>query len=611
MVLHDIKNIMNCLLSPAEYMLWERQWKKHLKQLSDVYARDANRPNFTLEQLAGEGDFQKPRDQARDLPEAALQDIANAAKISLFTTPDDKVPTHCFTNIKQGATESFIKYIDKLKVAIEKQIETPQAQKELLVKIAMANANQECRAVLQALPLDPEPTIDQMVEACTKHSSASNPPYYLKEQTPVVQAFLLPSDCPDHVPLNPTAMWTQVVGSCKPIVDCSLFCYGERIQRPGMIDTGADVTIIACSEWPDNWELQPVTGMISGIGGMTASMRSKRNIVIEGPEGQMATIRPFLGFLVGVTEKRATPTIPQLTWKQHHPVWVDRWPLSETKLRALEALVEEQLAKGHITESNSPWNSPVFVLCKPGKDRWRLLQDLRKINDVIEEMGPLQPGMPSPSMLPRDWKLAVIDIKDCFFNIPLHPRDAPRFAFLVPSPNRQAPLKRYHWLVLPQGMKNSPTICQWYVAHILSPVRTLFPDAVILHYMDDILVCAADDDYLHWTLQKTIQIIEDTGFEICEDKIQHTCPWTYLGLQIRERTIVPQQLTIKDDPKTLRDLHQLCGSINWIRPLLGVTTEVLAPLFNLLCGSEALDSPRSLTLEAQESITKVQEALSS
>ncbi|XP_014116816.1 PREDICTED: endogenous retrovirus group K member 18 Pol protein-like [Pseudopodoces humilis] len=218
------------------------------------------------------------------------------------------------------------------------------------------------------------------------------------------------------------------------------------------------------------------------------------------------------------------PTIPQLTWKQHHPVWVDQWPLSETKLRALEALVGEQLAKGHITESNSPWNSPIFVLCKPGKDRWILLHDLWKINEVIEDMGPLQPGMPSPSMLPRDWKLAIIDIKDCFFNIPLHPQDAPKFAFSVPTPNRQAPLKRYHWLVLPQGMKNSPAICQWYIAHILSPVTVLFPNAVIIHYTDDILVCAADEDYLKQTLHKTIKTIEDAGFEIHEDKIQYTCP---------------------------------------------------------------------------------------
>ncbi|NXY18309.1 POK6 protein, partial [Atrichornis clamosus] len=56
-------------------------------------------------------------------------------------------------------------------------------------------------------------------------------------------------------------------------------------------------------------------------------------------------------------------------------------------------------------------------------------------------------------------------------------------------------------------------------------------------------------------------------------------------------TVVPQQLTIQDDPRTLCDLHQLCRSINWVRPLLGITTEDLVPLFNLLRGSEDLDSP--------------------
>ncbi|NWH42364.1 POK18 protein, partial [Chloropsis hardwickii] len=187
----------------------------------------------------------------------------------------------------------------------------------------------------------------------------------------------------------------------------------------------------------------------------------------------------------------------------------------------------------------------------------------------------------------------------------------PRFAFSVPSLNREAPLKRYHWCYLPQGMKNLPTICQWYIAHILSPVRNLFPDAVIHHYMDDILVCASEKTYLDKAVKKTIETIEKAGFEIHEDKMQYTNPWTYLRFQIHERTIVPQQLAIRDDPKTLTDLHSLCGSINWIRPLLGVTTEDLAPLFNLLRGNRDLYSPRALTTEAQETITKVQEALSS
>ncbi|KFO54198.1 Putative Pol polyprotein, partial [Corvus brachyrhynchos] len=258
------------------------------------------------------------------------------------------------------------------------------------------------------------------------------------------------------------------------------------------------------------------------------------------------------------------------------------WPLSAEKLHALESLVEEQVAKGHLVPSNSPWNSPVFVLKKPGEDRWRLLQDHWRINEVIEDMGSLQPGLPSPSVLPQQWKLAVIDIKDCFFAIRLHPRNAPRFAFSVPSLNQQVPMRKYHWRVLPQGMKNSPTICQWYVGHVLSPIRKEFPRAILLHYMHEMLICAPDDNYLDLTLQETVRAIEKAGFEIQTKKTQRTCPWTYLGLRIGERTVMPQQLTIQDDPNTLRDLHQLCGSINWVHPLLGVTMEDLSPLFDLL-----------------------------
>ncbi|XP_037982578.1 endogenous retrovirus group K member 19 Pro protein-like [Motacilla alba alba] len=161
-------------------------------------------------------------------------------------------------------------------------------------------------------------------------------------------------------------MWAQVVGPSKPTIECGLTCRGEKFHLPGMLDTGADVTIIARSEWPAHWDLQPVPGMISGIGGATVSMRSKNNVLVKGPEGKLATIRPFV----------------------------------------------------------------------------------------------------------------------------------------------------------------------------------LFPEAIIHHYMDDILVCASEKAYLDKAVKKTIETIEKAGFEIREDKIQYTNPWTYLGFQIRERTIVPQQLAI-------------------------------------------------------------------
>ncbi|NXY86697.1 POK19 protein, partial [Alcedo cyanopectus] len=96
--------------------------------------------------------------------------------------------------------------------------------------------------------------------------------------------------------------------------------------------------------------------------------------------------------------------------------------------------------------------------------------------------------------------LTVIDFKGCFFSIPLHRDDAHRFAFSIHNVNMQMPLQRFHWTVLPQGMKNSPTICQWFVAKALSPIRLQFSQVSMYHYMDDLLL--ADRDQVE---MKTVQ----------------------------------------------------------------------------------------------------------
>lgn len=65
LISHDIKNTMQCVLSPAEYMLWERQWKRQLSTLVSIYETDPNKHNLVFEQIAGKDDFQKPNDQKR------------------------------------------------------------------------------------------------------------------------------------------------------------------------------------------------------------------------------------------------------------------------------------------------------------------------------------------------------------------------------------------------------------------------------------------------------------------------------------------------------------------------------------------------------------------
>ncbi|NXQ43538.1 POK18 protein, partial [Catharus fuscescens] len=50
---------------------------------------------------------------------------------------------------------------------------------------------------------------------------------------------------------------------------------------------------------------------------------------------------------------------------------------------------------------------------------------------------------------------------------------------------------------------------------------------------------------------------------------------------------------------TLQDLQQLLGEINWVRPVMGITNDELAPVFNLLRGHRDIKAPRTLTPEAQ------------
>lgn len=207
----------------------------------------------------------------------------------------------------------------------------------------------------------------------------------------------------------------------------------------------------------------------------------------------------------------------KIHWLTDEPVWVEQWPLTQGKIVAAQALVEEQLWAGYIILSTSPWNSPIFLIRKKS-GRWRLLQHLWKVNATMQLMGSLQPGLPNPSAIPKNSYIAVIDLKDCFYTIPLHPANCCRFAFSVPSVNFKEPMRRYHWQVLPQGMANSPTLCQQFVASVISSVRTQFPSLYIIHYMDDILLAGLKESEVHLCLSIMKEQLCRYGLQVAPEK---------------------------------------------------------------------------------------------
>jgi hypothetical protein len=169
----------------------------------------------------------------------------------------------------------------------------------------------------------------------------------------------------------------------------------------------------------------------------------------------------------------------------------------------------------------------LLLIKKSGK--WSLLIDLRNVNTSMVTMGVLQPGLPTPACIPKEWPLIVLDLQDCFYTISIHPKDRERFAFSVPSLNQQEPLQQYQWTVLPQGVTNSPTMCQYFVGKVLQPIRVKFPDMYIIHYMDDILISHAYSKQLHKFFEITQKALQVGGLVIAPKTIPTTTPFQYLS----------------------------------------------------------------------------------
>ncbi|KAF4796675.1 endogenous retrovirus group K member 25 Pol protein-like protein [Turdus rufiventris] len=199
-------------------------------------------------------------------------------------------------------------------------------------------------------------------------------------------------------------------------------------------------------------------------------------------------------------------------------------------MTALLELVSCELHKNNKEPSTSPWNTPIFVITKRSGEGFRLLHNLWEVNKRIQLTGPVQTLLPMNSMIPRGQPCAVLDIKDCFFSIPLHKEDKERFTFTIVFPNSQRPNLRFHWKMLPQGMINSPTICQITVDRALAPVRQNNPTATIMQYMDDILIAAPSTSQVDRLVSTISEALKINGFEIASAKMKKGPCITFLGV---------------------------------------------------------------------------------
>lgn len=123
---------------------------------------------------------------------------------------------------------------------------------------------------------------------------------------------------------------------------------------------------------------------------------------------------------------QAAPTLPpsKLTNVKPYPV-----PLGARE--GITPVLEDLKKQGVVVPTHSPFNSPVWPVRKPN-GKWRLTVDYRRLN---ANTGPLTAAVPNIGELIAAIQeqshpvMAVIDVKDMFFMVPLQPEDQDCFAF--------------------------------------------------------------------------------------------------------------------------------------------------------------------------------------
>ncbi|RMC21012.1 hypothetical protein DUI87_01868 [Hirundo rustica rustica] len=178
------------------------------------------------------------------------------------------------------------------------------------------------------------------------------------------------------------------------------------------------------------------------------------------------------------------------------PVRRKQYPLKSENCKGLAPVIEKFLQHGLLVQCESKFNTTILAVKKADGKSCRLVQDLRAINKIAEDIHPVvaNPYTLLTTLTDNLGWFTVIDLKDAFFCIPVHKNSQKLFAFEREN-SKTGRKTQLTWSVLPQGFKNSPTISGNQLAKELVDWRRQEPEGVILQYVDDILIATKTRDH--------------------------------------------------------------------------------------------------------------------
>ena len=263
--------------------------------------------------------------------------------------------------------------------------------------------------------------------------------------------------------------------------------------------------------------------------------------------------------------------------------------------------IKDMLEAGVITESDSPWSSPI-VLAKKKSGDWRFCVDFRRLNDVTTKDAYSLPRIEDMmDDLAGQQYFSTLDLASGYWQVKVEEQSKPKTAFSIPSGGH------YQFESMPFGLSNAVATFQRLMSQLLKGDIGKRARA----YINDILIYGKDFEEHLKALEEVFKIFKQAGLKLKGEKCFIAAQSVnYLGFVISKNGIEVdpakvQAISTLPPPTNVHELRRFIGMIGYDRKHIPNASALLTPLNKLL----QKDIKWQWTTDCQISFDRLKETL--
>lgn len=264
------------------------------------------------------------------------------------------------------------------------------------------------------------------------------------------------------------------------------------------------------------------------------------------------------------------------------PIYSKIYRYPQVHEEEISSQIEDMLKQGIIKESNSPYNSPLWIVPKKidnsGKKKWRIVIDYRKLNEVtIDDKFPIPNIENILDKLGRAQYFTTLDLAKGFHQILVNEEDRKKTAFSTPQGH-------YEYIRMPFGLKNAPATFQ----RLMNDVLKEYINKICVVYLDDILIFSTTLNEHIENIKKIFNKLKEYNLKIQIDKCKFFAKETeYLGHILTPEGVKPNPKKVEDIaklklPETEKQIKSFLGVTGYYRKFIRDYAKVAQPMTKYL-----------------------------